>query len=169
MNRLVAEPVQRPIDQQLATTENTLSTTVPPLTQQLVVFALGEEEYALPITQVQEIIRYSTPRAIASEHDWMRGVISLRGRIVPVCELSRRLGVAGDVASEAKIVIVETSGGIVGVVVDSVREVLTVETGQLETVPGAGPDFIDAVAKVGDRLLILLNSEGLFAGIELAE
>jgi len=62
-------------------------------TRQLVVFSLGEEEYALPITQVQEIIRYQEPRAVASDSSWIRGVISLRGRIIPVCDLAERLGV----------------------------------------------------------------------------
>ena len=57
-------------------------------TRQLVVFSLGEEEYALPITQVHEIIRYTEPRSVASDVDWVRGVISLRGKIVPVYDLA---------------------------------------------------------------------------------
>src|SRR5437868_12313249 len=83
-------------------------------TQQLVVFSLGEEEYALPITQVQEIIRYTEPRAVASEAAWIRGVISLRGKIVPVCDLGARLGLNTERADNAKIVIVETDGGTAG-------------------------------------------------------
>ena len=54
---------------------------------QLVVFALGDEEYGLPITQVQEIIRFSQPRTIPNPHASIRGVINLRGRIIPVCDL----------------------------------------------------------------------------------
>ena len=61
--------------------------------RQLVVFTLGTEHYALPIQQVHEIIRYSEPRSVASRADWVRGVISLRGRIVPVYDLAARLGV----------------------------------------------------------------------------
>ena len=53
-------------------------------TRQLVVFSLGEEEYALPITSVQEIIRYVEHRGVASRTSWVRGIISLRGKIVPV-------------------------------------------------------------------------------------
>ena len=60
--------------------------------RQLVVFTLGTEHYALPIQQVHEIIRYSEPRSVASRADWVRGVISLRGRIVPVYDLAARLG-----------------------------------------------------------------------------
>ncbi|HVU78270.1 MAG TPA: chemotaxis protein CheW [Gaiellaceae bacterium] len=136
--------------------------------QQLVVFSLGEEEYALPITQVQEIIRYTEPRAVASEEAWIEGVISLRGKIIPVCNLAERLGLSTERVENAKIVIVETGGGTAGVIVDEVEEVLTVEEEQLDGVPGAGSDFIEAVAKIGDRLVVLLNSDGIFAGASIA-
>jgi len=135
---------------------------------QLVVFSLGNEEYALPITQVQEIIRFTEPRAVASEAPWIRGVISLRGKIVPVCDLAARLGLTTERAEKAKIVIVETDSGTAGVIVDEVEEVLTVESEQLDAVPGAGTDFIDAIAKIADRLVILLNPEGIFAGVDFA-
>ena len=145
-----------------------MSATAPQLAQQLVVFSLGDEEYALPITQVQEIIRYTEPRAVASEAAWIKGVISLRGKIVPVCDLAARLGLPTELAEQAKIVIVETDTGTAGVIVDEVEEVLTVESEQLDAVPGAGTDFIDAIAKIADRLVILLNPEGIFAGVDFA-
>jgi purine-binding chemotaxis protein CheW len=146
-----------------------LATSSGQLAQQLVVFSLGDEEYALPITQVQEIVRYTEPRAVASETAWIRGVISLRGKIVPVFDLGARLGLASEIASDAEIVIVETEAGIAGVIVDAVEEVRTVEADQLEDAPGGGGDFIDTIAKVEDRLIILLNLESLFSGIELAD
>jgi len=135
--------------------------------KQIVVFSLGEEEYALPITQVQEIVRYTEPRAVASETVWIRGVISLRGKIVPVFDLGARLGLVSEPNADAKIVIVETEGAMAGVIVDEVDEVRTVEGAQLEAVPGGG-DFIDTIAKVEDRLIILLHLESLFSGVELA-
>src|SRR3954466_12316825 len=104
-----------------------MSTATAELAQQLVVFSLGEEEYALPITQVQEIIRYSEPRAVASEAPWIRGVISLRGKIIPVCDLAARLGLGQQAETRANIVIVETANGTAGVIVDEVEEVLSVE------------------------------------------
>jgi purine-binding chemotaxis protein CheW len=136
--------------------------------QQLVIFSLGVEEYALPITQVQEIIRYTEPRAVASEDPSIEGVISLRGKIVPVCNLASRLGLSGQRADNAKIVIVETAGGTAGITVDEVQEVLTLEDGQLDAVPAAGTDFIEAVAKIGSRLVVLLNADGIFASAALA-
>src|SRR3954467_9806388 len=93
-------------------------------TRQLVVFSLGEEEYALPITHVQEIIRYTEPRSVASETPWMRGVISLRGKIVPVVDLGVLLGLQRVSGGEGKIVIVESDDRTAGVVVGEVEEVV---------------------------------------------
>jgi purine-binding chemotaxis protein CheW len=132
--------------------------------QQLVVFSLGSEEYALPIGTVHEIIRYAEPRALASELPWIRGVIGLRGKIIPIFDLASRMGLAtAESAEPGKIVIVSTGAGQVGVIVDDVEEVLTVEASQLEDVPTANRDSIEAIAKIGDRLVVLLNAEGLFA------
>ena len=131
------------------------------ISQQLVVFSLGSEEYALPIGTVHEIIRYAEPRALASELPWIRGVIGLRGKIIPIFDLAVRMGVAG--GEPGKIVIVATGTGQVGVIVDDVTEVLTVEASQLEDVPTANRDSIEAIAKIGDRLVVLLNAGGLFA------
>lgn len=138
------------------------------LTRQLVIFSLGSEEYALPITRVQEIIRYAEPRSVASQTAWIRGVINLRGKIVPVCDLALRLGLPTERVDTAKIVIVETDSGTAGVIVDDVDEVLTVTDEQLEDVAVADSDYVEAIAKVGDRLAILLNPDGLFAGVEIA-
>jgi purine-binding chemotaxis protein CheW len=131
--------------------------------QQLVVFSLGSEEYALPIGAVHEIIRFTEPRAVASDADWIRGVIGLRGKIIPIFDLAARMRLLDLTAEPGKIVIVETGTGQVGVIVDEVDEVLTVTTDMLEDVPSASRDTIDAIAKVEDRLVILLNPEGLFA------
>ena len=133
---------------------------------QLVVFSLGSEEYALPIGTVHEIIRFSEPRSVASEVPWIRGVIGLRGKIIPIFDLAARMGLAP--SEPGKIVIVSSGAGQVGVMVDEVEEVLTVETSQLERVPAASTDTIEAIAKIGDRLVVLLNTSGLFAR-EVAE
>jgi purine-binding chemotaxis protein CheW len=129
--------------------------------QQLVVFSLGSEEYALPIGSVHEIIRFTEPRSVASDAAWIRGVIGLRGKIIPIFDLASRLQLDG--SEPGKIVIVESSTGQVGVMVDEVEEVLTVSAAQLEDVPTASSEAIEAIAKIDDRLVILLNPEGLFA------
>src|SRR5512142_1995650 len=123
-------------------------------TRQLVVCALGAEEYGLPVEQVREIVRYGAPRPVASDVPWMRGVVSLRGRLVPVHDLAVRLGLAPGAAApvppaSAKLVIVETAGEPFGLLVDDVVEVLTVSEEQIEPVPsGRGQ-----IARVGERLV----------------
>jgi purine-binding chemotaxis protein CheW len=137
-------------------------------TRQLVIFTLADEEYALPITRVQEIIRYTEPRSVSSPTPWIRGVINLRGKIVPVCDLAMRLGLTHDHADTAKIAVIETAGGTAGVIVDSVQEVLTITTDQIEPIATADSDYIDGIAKLQERLSILLNPDGLLSGIQLA-
>src|SRR5690349_18283292 len=121
-----------------------MSDTVP---QQLVVFSLGSEEYALPIGDVHEIIRYTEPRTVASDVPWIRGVIGLRGKIIPVFDLAARMGLEGTGTEPGKIVIVERGASQVGVMVDEVDEVLTVQADQLDAVPTASRESIQAIAK----------------------
>jgi len=132
-------------------------------TRQFVVCALGAEEYGLPIGQVREIVRYVEPRPVASELPWMRGVIGLRGRLVPVHDLAERLGIAAAAAApavppaSAKLVIVEHvehGGEPVGLLVDDVLEVRTVAAEQIEPVPSGSGE----IARVGERLMLLLDA-----------
>ena len=136
--------------------------------RQLVVFTLGAEQYALPIKQVQEIIRYKEPRSVASNDSSVCGVISLRGRIVPVYDLACRLAVTSEVGENTKIVIVETAEQTVGMIVDAVDEVLTVEQHELQEIPGADTTLMDAIAQLGERLVLLLNPSTIFATSSLA-
>jgi len=136
--------------------------------RQLVVFTLGTEHYALPIQQVHEVIRYSEPRSVASRADWVRGVISLRGRIVPVYDLATRLGVPSQLTEDSKIVIVEAGAETAGVIVDGVEEVLTVQDEQIQDAPGADTTLIDSIAKIGDRLVVLLKPSAIFSGPDVA-
>lgn len=143
--------------------------------RQLVVFAVHSEEYALPISQVQEIIRYTAPRTVASANPVVCGVISLRGRIVPVLDLGLRLGLApSDGGEDAKIVIVEVGDDVAGLVVDDVTEVLTVSDEQLADAPMAvNSGCLTGVAKIGDRLVVILEPATVIASLadqaELAE
>jgi purine-binding chemotaxis protein CheW len=132
--------------------------------QQLVVFTLGAEHYALPIQAVNEIIRYSEPRSVASRTDWVRGVISLRGRIVPVYDVASRLGLTSEVTEQSKIVIVEAGPETAGVIVDSVEEVLTVSQEQIEEAPGADSSLIEAIVRIDERLIVLLPTSAIFVG-----
>lgn len=136
--------------------------------RQLVVFTLGAEHYALPIQSVHEIIRYAAPRSVASRTDWVRGVISLRGRIVPVYDVAARLGIASALSEHSKIVIVEAGTETAGVIVDSVEEVLTVSEGQIEAAPGADSTMVESIVRIDDRLVVLLTLGTIFESADLA-
>jgi chemotaxis signal transduction protein len=111
------------------------------------------------ITQIREVIRYTPPRSIASDVPSVTGVISLRGKIVPICDLAYRLGVSAGSTEGAKIVIVDSGGATVGVTVDELEEVLTVSLDDLEPMPAAGSELARGIARIGDRLVIVLDGE----------
>jgi purine-binding chemotaxis protein CheW len=142
-----------------------------PTTCQLVVCSLGAEEYALPIEQVREIVRASDPRPVVSGVPSLRGVISLRGRLLPVHDLAARLGVASAAGEQAKIVVAEAGEDeLAGLVVDDVVEVVTVALAQIEEVPDAHPDGRPArIAKLGERLVAVLDAGELLAEARLPD
>jgi purine-binding chemotaxis protein CheW len=132
---------------------------MPPTTsQQIVVFALGGEQYALPIERVSEIIRATPPRSVDSDSPWVRGVIGLRGKIIPIFDLLARLRLpAAEPDENGKIVIVDAAEGPVGVMVDDVEEVMTVSADQFEDVPASSGEGIASIARIDDRLVVVLD------------
>ena len=143
-----------------------MSTAIPTLETpaQLVVFAIGEDQFAVPITRVQEIIRYTKPRTVSSGSPCVAGVISLRGAIVPVCDLGHVVGAQITELEHAKIVIAETATGTTGILVDAVDEVMTVDDEQLDVVPGADATFL-GVAKLDERLVMILDVDAALRGV----
>jgi purine-binding chemotaxis protein CheW len=132
--------------------------------RQLVVFALHDEHYALPITSVREIIRFTPPKAKGAASGMVQGMISLRGRVLPVADLSRRLGQALEVHDGTKILVVELGAGAIGLIVDAVEEVLLVSADAIEPMPVSEGGLGDEIAKVGDRLITLLDAERALGG-----
>lgn len=136
------------------------------MTRQIVIFSLAGEEYALPIESVSEIIRHAAPRTVASDSPGVKGVIGLRGKIVPIVDIAARLGLPSeDGAADGKVIILDANGGQLGVVVDEVDEVLTVPAEQLEAVPAAGT-AVEAIVKLEERLVMLLDATA-FAAVEV--
>jgi purine-binding chemotaxis protein CheW len=132
---------------------------------QLIVFSLGGEPYALPISQIQEVIRYREPRTIASRVPWVTGVVTLRGEILPVGDLAARLGVSAEPSDQRRIVIVSTPAGAAGLLVDSVDQVAIVAGEQLELPLTADEEVVRAIAKLEDHLVVVLDAEALLAGL----
>jgi purine-binding chemotaxis protein CheW len=141
--------------------------------EQLVVFALGTETYGLRIDVVREIITLQQVTRVPHAPEFVEGVINLRGRVIPVIDLRRRLGLPpGERNRMTRIVVVEGEGGTVGMVVDAVSEVLTVSGESVEPPSpyvGADVDCVRGIAKVDQRLIILLDLAALLAADDLAE
>lgn len=151
--------------------EQTMGTAVVSDILQLVTFNLGAEEYGIDILKVQEIIRMVEITAVPNTPDYVVGVINLRGRVIPVISMRKKLGLeAADADTQTRIVVVDV-GITVGMVVDSVSEVLRLPAETVEPPPplarAAGSEFIRGVGKLQDRLLILLDIEKLLGQDEI--
>jgi len=131
-------------------------------TLQVVSFALGSEEYGVDIAQVQEINRMVTVTHVPQAARFVEGVINLRGRLIPIIDLRTRFGMErAERTKNTRIVVTEIGSKRLGMVVDSVSEVLRIPVEQIEDAPdlGAGVDteYIRGLGKLDDRLIILLD------------
>jgi purine-binding chemotaxis protein CheW len=131
---------------------------------QLVSFNIGDEEFGVDILHVQEINRMLEVTRVPNAPACVDGVINLRGRVIPIIDLRRRFGMERkEHDKNTRIVVVELSGRVLGFVVDAVREVLRIPRSMTEPPPhlvGVGrEEYIKAVGKLDDRLLILLDLE----------
>ena len=129
---------------------------------QLIAFYLKEEEFAVEIHQVKEVLRLGKITPIPQTLDFVEGVIDLRGEVIPIIDLRKRFDLCiGERNGEARIAIVEINGKDMGLIVDSMNEVLRLPEEQIHPPPdgiaGARTDLIKAVGKKDERLIILLN------------
>jgi len=135
---------------------------------QLVSFNIGDEEFGVDILQVQEINRMLEVTRVPNAPEYVDGVINLRGKVIPIIDLRRRFGMQRkEHDKNTRIVVVELNGKVVGFVVDAVREVLRIPRSVTEPPPsivgGVHEEYITAVGKLEDRLLILLDLEKVLA------
>ena len=135
---------------------------------QLVTFKLENEEFGVDILKVQEINRMLTITKIPNAPPFVEGVINLRGKIIPIVDLRKRLGFNSRAYDKStRIIVVELDGLVLGFIVDSVSEVLRVSESTVEPPPsimgGIESDYIEGVGKLDNRLLILLELGKVFA------
>ena len=136
--------------------------------QQLVVFHLGAELYGVEIARVHEIIRLMQVTRVPRAPSFVEGVINLRGKVIPVVDLRRRFGLPqAEHTRASRIVVVELSDHVVGVIVDGVSEVLRVNTATIEppspVVAGIDSEYLSGIAKVDEQLIILLDLDRVLA------
>jgi len=145
---------------------------------QWVTFRLDGETFGVNVMQVQEVLRYTEIAPVPGAPGYVLGIINLRGNVVTVIDTRNRFALKeGDITDSTRIVIVETDEHVVGLLVDSVAEVVYLRQSEIENPPNAGHDdsarFIQGVCNKNDELLILVElekilTEGEWSDVELA-
>ncbi len=148
----------------VGSTKNTAQDSSQAQLLQLVSFHIGDEEFAVDILNIQGINRMMDITRVPNSPDFVEGIINLRGQVIPVVNLRRRLGFEQIEANkDTRIIVVEIAKRVVGFIVDNVNEVLRINSSITEPPPpmvaGIESEYITAVGKLDDRLLILLDLE----------
>jgi purine-binding chemotaxis protein CheW len=145
---------------------------------QYLTFALGNEVYGLEILKVQEIIGMTTVTKVPRTPDFLRGVINLRGKVIPVVDLRTKFGMESHEDTNLTCIIVvqvmrDNQQVTMGVIVDEVAEVLDVRGDQIEPPPSFGTstqtEFISGMGKVGSKVIILLDTDRVLSWGEVDE
>jgi purine-binding chemotaxis protein CheW len=139
---------------------------------QFLTFTLQGEEYGIEILRVQEIKGLSKIRPIPNAPGYVKGVINLRGAVVPIVDLRSRFGMTEAEYNQFTVIIfVSIRSKVVGLVVDAVSDVMNITDGQVEETPAMGGEidtsYFRGMGKVGEKLVLLLNIEELLAGSNL--
>ena len=135
-------------------------------------FRLGAEEYGIDILKVQEIRSYEQPTRIANAPAFIKGVVNLRGVIVPIVDLRLKLACeTAEYNSFTVVIVLNVTGRVVGAVVDSVSDVLALDGESIKPAPemssAIDTAYITGIGSVADRMLILMDIEGLMASPEM--
>jgi purine-binding chemotaxis protein CheW len=135
-------------------------------------FRLGAEEYGIDILKVQEIRSYEQPTRIANAPAFIKGVVNLRGVIVPIVDLRVKLACETvEYNSFTVVIVLNVKGRVVGAVVDSVSDVLELAAGSIKPAPelhtAVDTSFITGIGSVNDRMLILMDIEGLMTSADM--
>ncbi len=142
-------------------------------TMQLVSFQLGQEEYGVEITKVQEIILMGEITRVPQTPPYIKGLINLRSTVIPIVDLRLRFGLPEQPPTdETRIMVVNVRGKTVGIVVDAVNEVLRINRDQIAppppTVAGPGREYLTGLVRLNKGLLILLDIEKLLDEEEIS-
>ena len=127
-------------------------------------FALGKEDYGLEILKVREIIGLMKITAIPQVPAYVKGVINLRGKVIPVIDLRLKFGMLSiEMTADTCIIVINLNDVLIGILIDKVNEVLDIKQENIESVPGMGADvntdYVLGIGKVHDSTKILLNIE----------
>ncbi len=137
----------------------------------LVTCEAAGEHFALDVASVERVLRYAPPRHLPNSAEWLRGVIAVGDRLVPVLDLRERLGLAGETPTErSRVLVVRLEDGPVGFIVDAVHEVTAVDATAVEEAPavyrGLAKEFVQGIVRRGEGLSILLDAARLVTSTE---
>jgi purine-binding chemotaxis protein CheW len=137
----------------------------------LVTFQLGLDIFAADVLSVDRVLRYSPPSAVPDVPAWVLGVIEHRDKVIPVVDLRRRVELSDDsITPETRILVLNTSGGWVGAIVDTVHEVAAVPAASVSPPPplfrGLAAEFIRGMVKVGDQLVVILDVDRVLSSAD---
>ncbi|GGZ00598.1 MAG: chemotaxis protein CheW [Shewanella fodinae] len=141
---------------------------------QWVTFKLDNETYGINVMQVQEVLRYTEIAPVPGAPHYVLGIINLRGNVVTVIDTRSRFGLpAAEVDDSTRIVIIEAEKQVIGILVDSVAEVVYLRRSEIDNAPNVGTEesakFIQGVSNRGEELLILVDLDKLLSDEEWAE
>ncbi len=141
---------------------------------QYVTFRLEEETYGINVMQIQEVLRYTEIAPVPGAPDYVLGIINLRGNVVTVIDTRKRFGLRqSEISDQTRIVVLELEGQVIGVLVDSVAEVVYLQQSEIETAPNVGNEesarFIQGVCNKNGELIILVEFEKMLSEEEWAE
>jgi len=142
--------------------------------KKIIVFALGHEEYGVEVEKVKTIERMQQMTRVPKTPPFIKGVINLRGVVIPIIDLRARFGLPEKEATENSRMIIVATGNIeVGMIVDSANDVIDLDDSLVESPPeivgGIRAKYLDGIAKIGERLLVLLNLEQVLNKEELIQ
>ena len=141
---------------------------------QYVTFRLDDETYGINVMQIQEVLRYSEIAPVPGSPDYVLGIINLRGNVVTVIDTRRRFGLNdADVTDSSRIVVMESADQVMGILVDSVAEVVYLKSSEIETAPNVGSEesarFIQGVCNKNSELIILVEFDKMLTDHEWAD
>ena len=137
----------------------------------LVTFQLGLDIFAADVLSVDRVLRYAPPNAVPDVPAWVLGVIEHRDKVIPVVDLRRRVELSDDsITPETRTLVLNTSGGWVGAIVDTVHEVASVPADTISAPPplfrGLASEFIRGMTKVGDQLVVILDVDRVMSSAD---
>lgn len=160
------------VERAISKTAESSGSVINQMVNEFLTFRLGSEEYGIEILKVQEIRGYDAITQIANAPDFIKGVVNLRGIIVPIVDMRIKFRLGNAAYDQFTVVIIlNVAGRVMGIVVDGVSDVLSLEAEQMRPTPGLGSvidtEYIMGLGTVGERMLILIDIEKLMSSSDM--